>query len=203
MSFWNGFEVPFLILHHVPNNLLTPSDINTWTTSSSFDSECWLDFALGLNLDAPIELAQCLPHGSSEDKQRACQTLPYWKGNSYDRSACLASWICITGGQPDHQVHCLFSLNWLQAGPREITKLCEMLQGVPALNWPQAGPREITKLCEILQGVPALNWPQAGPREITKLCEMLQGVPAFCGAGWTSWNHQTLWNASRSTCVLR
>ena len=117
MSFWNGFEVPCLILHHVPNNLLTPSDINTWTTSSSFDSECWLDFALGLN---PIELAQCLPPGSPEDKRRACQTSPYWRGNSYDRSACLASWICITGGQPDHQVHCLFSPNWLQAGLREI-----------------------------------------------------------------------------------
>lgn len=132
MSFWNGFEVPFLILHHVPNYLLTPSDINTWTTSSSFDSECWLDFALELNLDAPIELAQCLTHGSSEDKQRACQILPYWRGNSYDRSECLASWICITGGQPDHQVHCLCNLNWLQAELREITKLCEIFQGITA-----------------------------------------------------------------------
>ena len=141
MSFWNGFEVPCLILHHVPNNLLTPSDINTWTTSSSFNSECWLDFALGLN---PIELAQCLPPGSPEDKRRACQTSPYWRGNSYDRSACLASWICITGGQPDHQVHCLFSPNWLQAGLREITKLCETFQGVTAFCGNKTGVRART-----------------------------------------------------------
>lgn len=144
MSFWNGFEIPFLILHHVPNNLLTPSDINTWTTNSSFDSGCWLDFALVLNLDAPTELAQCLTHGSSEDKHWACQILLCWRRNFYDRSECLASCICITGGHPDHQVHCLFRLNWLQAELCEITKLCETCQRVTAFCGNKKGVRART-----------------------------------------------------------
>lgn len=68
MQFWYGLEILILILHPVPNNLLTPFDINVWIISSFFELESWLDFELELNLDAPVDLAQGLTHSSSENE---------------------------------------------------------------------------------------------------------------------------------------
>lgn len=79
MEFWNGSEISFLTLHHVPNDLLTPVDANTWILSSFFDFEIQLDFALGMNLAAPLEPAQSLTHVEvNADPAKFYQTIQAW-----------------------------------------------------------------------------------------------------------------------------